>query len=184
MSRLRPAVFSESLLFGYIRIEINKRWDQDIGGIHDLVTHDDVCKRHAAQLLLCVRLYGLDLGLSYKMDKNVNVKSNDNKVGLFHHRNDIAVFIWLTSNVFLYPRKCYAALFAALTEAQKKCARRLWTQNGSLSLLTDKTHDVSVNREIKCQTAILESLYCLSILFLHYNRKWTSISRHSLKVWV
>lgn len=83
MSCLWPAVFPKSLLFGDIRIEINKWRHQDIGGIHDFVTHDDVCKRHAAELLLGVRLYGLDLGLSYKEQtiKTMTTKSD--------HRKDI-----------------------------------------------------------------------------------------------
>lgn len=51
----------------------------------------------------------------------------------------------LTTDVFLYPCKGDAPLLAALAEAQQKGTGRFWTQNSSLSLLTDKTHDIPVD---------------------------------------
>lgn len=69
MSCFRSAVLPESFLFGDVRVEVNKRRHQDIGGIHNLVTHDDVGEGHAVELLLGVRFHRLDLGLSYQHKK-------------------------------------------------------------------------------------------------------------------
>lgn len=66
MSCIWPTVFPKSILFRNVGVEINQRWNQDVGGIHDLVAHDDVSKGHVAELLLGVRLHWLYLSLSYK----------------------------------------------------------------------------------------------------------------------
>uniref|UniRef100_A0A0E9VXI7 Uncharacterized protein n=1 Tax=Anguilla anguilla TaxID=7936 RepID=A0A0E9VXI7_ANGAN len=50
--------------FGDLRVEVDQWRHQDVGGIHDLVAHDDLRKGHAVQLLLGVWLHRLDLGLT------------------------------------------------------------------------------------------------------------------------
>ena len=61
---LWPTVLSERLLLWNVRVEVDQRRHQDIGGIHDLIAHDDFSKRHVVQLLLGVRFHRLDLGLT------------------------------------------------------------------------------------------------------------------------
>lgn len=50
----RTTIFSKGFFFGDIRIQVNKWGNQNVGGIHDLVAHDDLSKGHAVQLLLGV----------------------------------------------------------------------------------------------------------------------------------
>lgn len=61
---LWSTVLPERLLLGNVRVEVDQWGHQDVGGIHDLVAHDDFSKGHVVQLLLGVRLYRLDLGLA------------------------------------------------------------------------------------------------------------------------
>lgn len=61
---LRAAVFAKRLLFGDVGVQVDQRRHKDVGGIHDLVAHDDLSERHAVQLLLSVRFNRLDLGLT------------------------------------------------------------------------------------------------------------------------
>lgn len=74
-SCLWSAVFPKSFFFGDFGVEVHKRRDQDVGGIHDLVAHDDVGKRHIVKLLLGVGLNWLDLGFSYEHLRKHNDKS-------------------------------------------------------------------------------------------------------------
>lgn len=61
---LWPTVLSERLLLWNVRVEIDQRGHEDIGGVHDLIAHDDLSKRHVVQLLLGVWFHRLDLGLT------------------------------------------------------------------------------------------------------------------------
>lgn len=61
---LWPTVLSERLLLGNVGVEVDQGRHQDVGGIHDLVAHDDFRERHVVQLLLGVWLHRLDLGLT------------------------------------------------------------------------------------------------------------------------
>lgn len=74
---LRAAVLAERLLFGDVWVEVNQRWHQDVGGIHDLVAHDDLSEGHAVELLLRVRLHRLDLSLTC-VSTTVTVKNASN----------------------------------------------------------------------------------------------------------
>ncbi len=47
-----------------------------------------------------------------------------------------------TIDVLLDPGEGNASLFAAFTEAQQECPRRLWAQDCPLSFFTDEAHNI------------------------------------------
>lgn len=52
------------------------------------------------------------------------------------HRNAFTI------DVLLDPGEGDASLFAAFTEAQQECPRRLWAQDCPLSFFTDEAHNI------------------------------------------